>query len=156
MEESVRELGQQLGFVSSRPDNEFDKGPDVLWEEENSKLLLAFELKTDKDTPYNKDDVGQSLNHLNWVREAYPGHKLLGLILVGPEKGVTGNASPSAELFSIGAGHLVGLRDQFLGLVRDSHAQPPIYRLSHIEKATETGWCLKDLSLQLLRTCLAG
>src|SRR6185369_5623094 len=48
-EESVRSLGQYLGFLSTRPDDEFGTGPDDLWLIPNV-IALFLELKTGKTT----------------------------------------------------------------------------------------------------------
>ena len=56
-EEAVRLLGEILGFDATRPDNDIGKGPDVFWVNNQTKEVLAFELKTNKNTPtrYKKD-----------------------------------------------------------------------------------------------------
>ena len=60
-EVGVRELGERLGYTATRPDNDRNTGPDVLWRDEVKKQLVGFELKTDKREPvtYFKKDVSQ-------------------------------------------------------------------------------------------------
>lgn len=96
-EAAVRELGELLGFVATRPDNDHDTGPDVLWLDEENKECIAFELKTDKElsSTYTKDDIGQGHNHLAWVATNYKHINCLGLLFVGPDVPVSGQASPS-------------------------------------------------------------
>lgn len=101
-EEACRFIGELLGFETARPDNVFKKGPDVVWSSEETKELIAFELKTQKkedDTTYKKDAVGQCLNHIEWLQEHYGGYKFSGVIVVGPLGVVSGNASPGDHLF---------------------------------------------------------
>jgi hypothetical protein len=50
-EEAVRNFGSALGFVATRPDNEIGRGPDVLWEDADKKIIIPLELKTDKKSP---------------------------------------------------------------------------------------------------------
>lgn len=101
-EEACRIIGELLGFETARPDNVFKKGPDVVWSSEESKGLIAFELKTQKkesDTTYKKDEVGQSLNHIEWLQEHYDGYSFSGVIVLGPLGVVSGSASPGDHLF---------------------------------------------------------
>ena len=51
VEESLRALGQYLGLQSSRPDNEFGTGPDVLWKIDGYPSL-CIEVKTGKTNGY--------------------------------------------------------------------------------------------------------
>ena len=64
-DESLRYLGECMGFVATRPDNELGVGPDVLWVDEVEDTLVAFETKVKKaQSTFNKSDIGQSYNHL--------------------------------------------------------------------------------------------
>lgn len=69
-EEALRSLGQYLGFQSSRPDNEYGTGPDVLWLSDD-KAALCLEVKTDKQatSEYSKKDIGQLRDHIQWVKD---------------------------------------------------------------------------------------
>ena len=69
-EEALRALGQYLGLTASRPDKEFDTGPDVLWDISGGSAL-SLEVKTDKqeNSSYTKDDLGQLRDHAQWVRD---------------------------------------------------------------------------------------
>jgi hypothetical protein len=100
-EEALRQVGERLGFQASRPDNDDHTGPDVIWLDEKMKYLIAFELKTDKNDPaeYTKTEIGQSLNHIEWVKENYSDYKFDGVLIVGPDGTCAGNASPSGELW---------------------------------------------------------
>ena len=56
-EEALKQFGLLLGLEASRPDNESNSGPDVLWIGEGDIQLASFELKTDKGTDeYSKND----------------------------------------------------------------------------------------------------
>lgn len=93
IEQSLMDLGRYLGFESSRPDNEHSIGPDVLWID--SSIAFAIEAKTDKDADYKKDEVGQLLNHIEWVKDNYPDIQNVTPLFVGPVRKATKNSSPS-------------------------------------------------------------
>jgi len=100
-EEALRSIGETLGYEASRPDNEHGAGPDVIWADSSKQYLVAFELKTKKEHPYeyNKSEIGQCLNHQEWIKSNYRDHKSDGLLIVGGEGACTANASPSDDLF---------------------------------------------------------
>ena len=97
-EEAVRALGQYLGIRASRPDNEHGTGPDVLWEI-GSQKAICMELKTEKleTSQYNKGEVGQLADHIQWVRDNTTAEDILPLF-VGPRLPVTGRANPTPEM----------------------------------------------------------
>lgn len=101
-EEALRLLGERLGFHATRPDNDLGAGPDVLWESQHTGTLIAFEAKTEKTTEhYNKADVGQALNHAEWLRTNYSGKRVLGVVLLGAPAACTAESSPSAEIYHL-------------------------------------------------------
>lgn len=150
MEEATRILGEYLGFESSRPDNAEDTGPDVLWKDLDTSVALGLELKTDKspDSAYSKDDVSQALDHWQWLSNL-PATSPLGVVLVGPDYGVSPQANPSENLFSLKTGVLLELRDSLLSLIRDAYSQPPTERVRWLSAQTADGWGLESLSKRL-------
>jgi hypothetical protein len=101
-EEALRFLGERLGFESTRPDNDFGSGPDVMWISRISKKAIGFEAKTDKTAQdYNKSDVGQSHNHVQWIADNERDVELLGVALVGTPERCTDESSPGGEIFMI-------------------------------------------------------
>ncbi|MBC8550002.1 MAG: DEAD/DEAH box helicase family protein [Nitrospira sp.] len=93
-EESLRALGQYLGLTSTRPDKEFDTGPDVLWVSPNL-LALCMDAKTDKlaTSEYKKDEIGQLSDHIQWVKNNTDAEEIVP-ILVGPISPATTSANP--------------------------------------------------------------
>ncbi len=81
-EESLKELGELLGYRTSRPDHEDHVGPDVLWILNESEALLV-EAKSKKldGNPINKGEHGQLLESLAWFSENYPNHVAQGAIV---------------------------------------------------------------------------
>lgn len=101
-EEALRFLGERLGYRATRPDNEYGSGPDVLWECIATNELIAIEARSDKVSDnYNKADIGQALNHVEWLRANHAGKKILGVALVGTPTGCTQESSPSSEIFFV-------------------------------------------------------
>lgn len=102
-EEAVRLLGETLGLTATRPDNDAGgKGPDVLWRTPQDDLLFVIELKTDKsmDTVYNKDDVGQIHNHIQWASDCFPGAEQIRLI-IGPRLPCSAASSPPEDTWIV-------------------------------------------------------
>lgn len=121
-EEALRTYGEMLGFSSSRPDNDFGHGPDVVWKDEASKSLLAFELKTEKESPaeYSKSEVGQAHNHLQWIKDNEPSYMSNGLIIVGPAGICRSDASPSDLVFLVETSELSDRLNNFAAKVSDT------------------------------------
>ena len=109
-EQALMDLGKYLGFESIRPDNEHNAGPDILWID--SGVALALEAKTEKDSDYKKDEVGQLLSHVEWVKDHYPEVKTLTPLFVGPVRRATSSASPSDDISvcELNDFHLLGER----------------------------------------------
>lgn len=97
-EEALRVLGQMLGLTSCRPDKEHGTGPDVLWHLDGD-VAVCIEAKTDKlaDSQYNKKEVGQMADHIQWVRNNTVATDIRP-IFVGPLVGATENANPAGNV----------------------------------------------------------
>lgn len=157
-EAGVRLLGELLGFRSSRPDNDVDTGPDVLWIDEKNLLQIGFELKTDKKCPakYSKENVSQCLSHISWMSSTYPKCNIMGLIVVGPDGSVGVQANPNEQIFLCITERLVNLKDSLLALVEDLRIIVPTNREKKIAmESSNTKWSseniLASLDLVLLK-----
>ncbi|WP_168427705.1 DEAD/DEAH box helicase family protein [Sphingomonas sp. Leaf30] len=152
MEEAARYLGELLGFESTRPDNDLGTGPDVLWADPGQDVVLGLELKTDKneESQYNKEDIGQCLNHLEWMNDKIIGKDSLGVLLIGEPTTVSAKASPNKSIFYASSNALSQIRDELIGLVEDIHKMIPLQRLDALETSTRAGWDLRDISERLL------
>jgi hypothetical protein len=64
VEQALKELGEMLGAVSSRPEQETGRGPDVLWLFGN--VGLCIEAKNEKHRPIWKKDAEQLLLSKDW------------------------------------------------------------------------------------------
>ena len=113
-EESLRALGQYLGMDSSRPDNEFGTGPDVLWLCDGFPAL-CIEVKTDKDdnSQYKKVEIGQLSDHVQWVKNKYSiDLDSIVPIFVGPTNSATekANPAPNYRVINLQDFHALGAR----------------------------------------------
>ncbi|MBB4659265.1 DEAD/DEAH box helicase family protein [Parvularcula dongshanensis] len=151
-EDGVAWLGKLLGFVDTRPDETEGTGPDVVWEDPELRLVLAFELKTDKDKPasYRKDDIGQGHDHERYLEDTYPDHERLGLLFVGPEGDLTSSSNPSPTMGLCLTSTMAGLRDRYFALVQDLRQQEPLGRWAMArEEASKDDWTLRKLANDL-------
>jgi hypothetical protein len=129
-EEAVRRFGEMLGFAASRPDNDIGAGPDVIWKDEQTKHGVAFEHKTEKDSPaeYNKHEVGQAHNHLQWLADNETETKWDGLLIVGPAGLCKEEASPSDDVFVVETCTLANRMTEFAAKVADTRGHTIIER----------------------------
>jgi len=112
VEEALRTLGELLGFKASRPDNELNTGPDVLWLCE-SDYGLGIEAKTGKSktSQYTKgDDIGKVHDHIQWEKDNYKNREFTNII-VGYYLKVSSSANPPSGL-------RVVLLEQFLDVAK--------------------------------------
>lgn len=92
-EEALFQIGRLLGFRPQRPDHEIGKGPDVLWLVDNKKaILLECKHKKKVANPLNKEEHGQLLTSISWLRAHYPNREFLACI-VHPNDIATTNAA---------------------------------------------------------------
>jgi len=141
MEEATRVLGEILGFVATRPDNDVGTGPDVLWFDESSSTCVAFELKTDKDDPatYWKKDITQGHDHLTWIADNYQDSTCLGLLFVGPDGSVEARGNPSDAMWSCLPASLVELRTDLFALIGDLRRFMPLERSGKTQELCDGG-----------------
>lgn len=148
-EEALRVLGEYLGFMSVRPDNDGGSGPDVFWIDDLTQRCLAFELKTQKkaNPTYFKKEIGQGYNHLEWVRQNYPNHFCLGLVYVGSHGKLDKTANPSSEMYLCDISVLAVIRNQLIAGIRDLRAIAPTQRKSKVtEFCSASQWTLDGIS----------
>lgn len=120
-EESLRYLGQYLGFESLRPDNEYGTGPDILWIMDDYRLAVCIEAKTDKreSSKYNKRDIGQMHDHIQWVRDNMGKIEKVIPIFVGPKQISTESANPSDDMLVAETCKFRSLAEKLEAVLRD-------------------------------------
>lgn len=70
VEQALLDLACILGAEGSRPENEFNEGPDCLWLWSN--LALVIEAKNENEKTLHKKDAGQLLLSIQWFNRNYP------------------------------------------------------------------------------------
>lgn len=70
LEAAIMALGEALGAESSRPEMDFDDGPDNLWFWGGT--MFVIEVKNEKRDSLHKSDSGQLHNSVKWAKEAFP------------------------------------------------------------------------------------
>jgi hypothetical protein len=124
-EESLKLLGERLGFLGSRPDSESGKGPDVVWELPEAKIVVAIEAKTQKESPkvYKKNKhIGKVLNDCIWLDENYKGYRRR-LLLVGPHCGIAPQASPPPDLRVVSISEFIALAERLSNAAQNIFAR---------------------------------
>jgi hemoglobin-like flavoprotein len=137
-EESIKWLGRYLGFQSTRPDQEsgIGRGPDNFWL--SSEVGIMIESKSDKGgvAPYSKKEVGQTHNHLEWIKEEYPDiHVNWKLMIAGPDVEAAHAASPSKEMNVWLPEEVHSISERIRQLIRDTWKEStPATIYSELEK----------------------
>ena len=82
LEQSLKRLGEFLGFYSERPEQDFKVGPDVLWVP-NEAVGFVIESKGNKKSTASlgKVEHGQLLVAEKWFGQHYPDRRSIGVIL---------------------------------------------------------------------------
>ena len=157
-EEAVRALGQYLGLRASRPDNDHGTGPDVLWETEDG-VAVCMELKTEKtnDSQYRKTELGQLLDHVQWVRDNTPAEEVLP-IFIGPHLSASDRSNPPPEMTVVELPELNTLGERLSSAVTDicSSALPLEIRIAVAETFAERDLMFPNLLNSIRRVHLAN
>ncbi len=126
VERALESLGTYLGLESSRPDNEFRTGPDVLWRTSTS-VALSIEAKTDKElsSNYHKKDIGQVRDHYQWIAGHYDSSEIVSAF-VGPKLRAARDSNPDSSIFVIELGVFAQLSQVLRAMLVDVSAQASI------------------------------
>ncbi|MDR6834975.1 MULTISPECIES: DEAD/DEAH box helicase family protein [unclassified Sphingopyxis] len=156
VEEAVRALGEALGFTSTRPDNDRDVGPDVLWIDDSCQQGFGVELKTDKerDSLLNKDEIGQSLNNHLWMDREMAGHQNLGLVIVGDFAGHTPQSTPSDALFMAKLPIFSSIRDEFVAMLHTCYGMAESSRKEWLKSGGFKEFSLENVAGRLKQLSL--
>ena len=138
-EEGVRIVGGALAFDASRPDNDHDAGPDVLWLTPPKDRAIILELKTKKEAEgnYNRKDIGQFHQHIQWTTDQFQAAEQLR-VFVGPRRGCTGNANPPDDVWVAALSEFATLAEVLVEVYERALAHStPLFRSSEIQTAIE-------------------
>lgn len=119
VEEALRAVGTYLGFQCSRPDKEFGTGPDVLWVSDG--LALCIDAKSGKQEGgcYQKGELGQMHDHVQWVRDNEEGLASIVPAFAGPLLPACDKANPDEDTVVIKLANFAELRDELRGALND-------------------------------------
>ena len=158
VEEATRTLGEALGFTSTRPDNDGDAGPDVLWVDELCGQGLGIELKTDKEAGslLTKEEVGQSLNNVLWTERELSGQVCLGLVIIGEFVGHTPQATPSEALYMAKLATLASIRDEFIAMLHACYNVAESARLDWLKANAFDAFSILTLAARLKQHHVTG
>ncbi|MGC3939952.1 DEAD/DEAH box helicase family protein [Roseobacter sp. EG26] len=136
-EEAMRLLGEVLGFVSSRPEQESDQNStlDVLWLHEETKCAFLWSLKTKKnnDSPLNSEEVGTGLLHLEWFDKEFPDYHQHELFFLTPQATCVQQAHPSERMAAVRTENLRQFYRQLDQAMISLFKMPPADRLIECE-----------------------
>lgn len=117
-EQSMKRLGELLGFHAERPEQDCGEGPDVLWITAD-QVGLIIECKSNKQmgSSLTKSEHGQLLVSENWFHQHYPNHKAVRIVMHP-----TSTASPQASAqgtYALTFGSLAKLTVALKGTLRE-------------------------------------
>ncbi|WP_051448271.1 DEAD/DEAH box helicase family protein [Bradyrhizobium sp. WSM1417] len=159
-EEAMRALGDALGFIASRPEQEQDNGStlDVLWRNEFTKQSILLELKTKKkpDGSLNIDEVGQGFNHLEWSANAHSGEAILGLIFVCMCQKRSQESAPSNDMWLANLAPFRTVYDELVQMLYALQRLTPLQRIPEMQAVSERAeWQPDAIFARLRGTSLA-
>lgn len=120
-EKALQELGALLGYISTRPDNQYKSGPDNLWEYSNKHYLL-IECKSEKiqsSTEITKSEVDQMSDHIAWFRNNYGRDETVKFIFIHPVTVISRQANIDEDIYTINRDSLDKLKDNVRGFVQE-------------------------------------
>ena len=83
-EAALSNLGEMLGFISERPDKEYNVGPDNLWCGTNNYYIIfecKSEVKNDRKA-ISKYEASQMNSHCAWFEETYGQEKVKRILVI--------------------------------------------------------------------------
>lgn len=97
-ERAVQNIGYWLGFESQRPDEDYQTGPDNLWNTENKYILIECkdEVKTNRPT-ISKSEIDQLGDHIGWFQQKYSSKNLCINLIIHPTLKYSKQANPNYE-----------------------------------------------------------
>lgn len=116
-EESLRELGVILGFISERPEKKSGKGPDNLWNTQGKQYWIIEsknQVKLSREF-ISKEEAGQLSNSIGWFRKNYEGDEGIPVI-IHPAAELNSNAFIKDPFWVLSMSNLASLRDNTIGL----------------------------------------
>lgn len=120
-EDSLKSIGEFLGYESQRPDQEIRKGPDNLWCISN-KRYIVFECKNNVDEnrrSINKSEAGQFNNHCAWFKEEYGDDVDVLHVMIIPTRNLAYEANFNEKVFVMRTGKLQKFKENIKGFISE-------------------------------------
>lgn len=120
-ESALKDIGDLLGYISQRPDNEIRKGPDNLWCGVNNHYLL-FECKSEVSETrqsITKSEAGQMNNHCAWFDDQYGTSVRVDRFMIIPTKELSYEGDFSHDVRIIRRNKLRKLKDQIKKFIKE-------------------------------------
>jgi len=120
-EESLKSLGELLGFLSQRPDREFKKGPDNLWCGVDNKYIM-FECKSEVKNDRNeitKSEAGQMNSHCGWFESEYGMDIKVRRVLVIPTNKLSYYSNFTHDIKILRKNKIKELKDNIKGFINE-------------------------------------
>lgn len=117
-EQATKDLAFFIGYVGQRPEAEFNKGPDVLWEVGQLKYFVIECKNGATSSSISKADSNQLSGSMNWFTSTYDNTCKGHPILIHPFKEVERSASPISEMRVITSEKLDALKDNLRNFFR--------------------------------------
>ena len=120
-EKAIQDLGNLLGFESTRPDKQYKTGPDNLWQYSNNHSLL-IECKSEKmqnAKEITKDEIGQMSNHIAWFKDNYGKDEVVRYIFIHPVSNISKLADIDSEIYALTNEGLDKLKTNVRGFVQE-------------------------------------
>lgn len=133
-EESIKQLARYLGFNSQRPESDYNKGPDVLWETGELNYYV-IECKNGATTgTINKHDCNQLNGSAMWFEEKYDNTCRYTPIMIHPSSVFEHAASPHGHTRIINAESLENLKSAAAGFVKSVCVENNIQNVDKIRE----------------------
>ncbi|NEP85428.1 MAG: DEAD/DEAH box helicase family protein [Okeania sp. SIO2C2] len=136
-EKALQDLGSSIGFLSQRPEKEFNTGPDNLWcISQNDYFIFECKSKVEESRKeITKTETGQMNNHCGWFDKEYNAEQVKRILII-PTKDVShqGNFTHHVEIMR--KGKLKLLRDN----VKSFFKEFKDYQLDEISDSKIQEW----------------
>ncbi len=110
-EEAIKDLGDHLGYISQRPENKFNRGPDNLWANENNCFVIECKNEAVADT-ICKDYCNQLNGSIEWFENHYPANENFVPIMIHPNTKFEYAATPNSKIRIMNKEKLAELRSE--------------------------------------------
>lgn len=125
-ESNIEELWRILWFESIRPEKKKIWTLDNLWISKEDNYVIGLESKSEKTSNHlNQSDIGQSLSHLEWIKQNY-GQCNYSYYIIGEINSITNNATPSDDILLLSFSEI----DQVYNKIKSLQKTHSLYSIS--------------------------